>query len=89
MMVALMENAAMLCVQSLLAKGESTVGAHISVSHIKPTALGKQVSATATLLSREDRKLTFRVEASDTQGLIGEGEHVRYIINKEKFMNKL
>ena len=88
-MVALMENAAMLCVQGELAEGESTVGSHISVSHVKPTALGKKVSATATLLSREGRKLIFHVEAHDEQGLIGEGEHVRYIINKEKFMSKL
>lgn len=89
MMVALMENAAMLCVQGELAEGESTVGSHISVSHVKPTALGKTVSATATLLSCEGRKLTFHVEAHDEQGLIGEGEHVRYIINKEKFMGRL
>ena len=88
-MVALMENAAMLCVQGELAEGESTVGSHISVSHVKPTALGKNVSATATLLSREGRKLTFHVEAHDEQGLIGEGNHVRYIINKEKFLSKL
>ena len=89
MMVALMENAAMLCVQSELAEGESTVGSQISVSHIKPTALGKRVSAKATLLSREGRKLTFHVEAHDEEGLIGEGEHTRYVINKEKFLSKL
>lgn len=89
MMVALMENAAMLCVQPDLAEGESTVGSMVNVSHIKPTALGKKVSAVATLLSREGRKLTFHVEAHDEEGLIGEGEHVRYIINKEKFLSKL
>ena len=89
MMVALMENAAMLCVQDELEDGESTVGSHISVSHVKPTPLGKSVSATATLLSREGRKLTFHVVAYDEQSLIGEGEHVRYIINKEKFLSKL
>jgi predicted thioesterase len=89
MMVALMENAAMLCVQGELAEGESTVGSHVSVSHVKPTSLGKKVSATATLLSREGRKLTFHVEAHDEQGLIGEGNHVRYIINKDKFLSKL
>ena len=89
MMVALMENAAMLCVQSELAEGESTAGSQISVSHIKPTALGKRVSAKATLLSREGRKLTFHVEAHDEEGLIGEGEHTRYVINKEKFLSKL
>lgn len=89
MMVALMENAAMLCVQPDLAEGESTVGSMVNISHIKPTALGKKVSAVATLLSREGRKLTFHVEAHDEEGLIGEGNHVRYIINKEKFLSKL
>ena len=72
-----------------LAEGESTVGSHISVYHVRPTALGKNVSATATLLSREGRKLSFHVEAHDEQGLIGEGNHVRYIINMEKFLSKL
>lgn len=88
MMVALMENAAMLCAEPELGEGETTVGSHIDVSHVRPTPLGAVVTATATLLSREGRKLTFHVEAKDPQGLVGEGEHVRYIINKEKFMAK-
>ena len=37
----------------------------------------------------EGRKLTFHITASDEQGLIGEGEHVRYIVNTDKFMSKL
>lgn len=89
MMIALMENAAMLCIKPELAEGESTVGSHIDVTHLKPTALGTVVSATATLQVREGRKLLFHVEARDSQGLIGEGEHVRYIINKEKFMSRM
>lgn len=88
-MVAWMENAAMLCALPLLAEGESTVGSHISVSHLRPTAQGGQVTATATLTERDGRRLTFRVEATDDRGRIGEGEHVRYIINKEKFMYRL
>lgn len=90
MMVALMENAAMLCAGTELAEGETTVGSHIDVSHMKPTPLGATVTATATLLSREDRKLTFHVEAHDEKGsLIGEGKHTRYIVNSKKFLAKL
>ncbi len=88
-MVAWMENAAMHCALPLLAEGESTVGSQISVSHLRPTPQGVQISATATLVERDVRKLTFRVEAVDDEGKIGEGEHIRYIINKEKFMSKL
>ena len=37
----------------------------------------------------EGRKLTFEVRAQDSKGVIGEGTHVRYIVDKEKFMSKL
>lgn len=89
MMMALMENAAMLCVANELENGSSTVGGQISSSHIKPTGLGKTVTATAELISAEGRKLKFKVSASDEGGLIGEGEHLRFIIDKEKFMSKV
>lgn len=89
MMMALMENAAMLCVADELEVGSSTVGGQISSSHLKPTGLGKTVTATAELISAEGRKLKFKVSASDEVGLIGEGEHLRFIIDKEKFMSKV
>ena len=89
MMMALMENAARLCVADELENGSSTVGGQISSSHIKPTGLGKTVTATAELISAEGRKLKFKVSASDEGGLIGEGEHLRFIIDKEKFMSKV
>lgn len=89
MMMALMENAAMLCVADELKEGSSTVGGQISSSHLKPTGLGKTVTATAELISAEGRKLKFKVSASDEAGLIGEGEHLRFIIDKEKFMSKV
>ena len=89
MMMALMENAAMLCVADELEDGSSTVGGQISSSHLKPTGLGKTVTATAELISAEGRKLKFKVSTSDEGGLIGEGEHLRFIIDKEKFMSKV
>lgn len=89
MMMALMENAAMLCVADELENGSSTVGGQICSSHLKPTGLGKTVTATAELISAEGRKLKFKVSASDEGGLIGEGEHLRFIIDKEKFMSKV
>lgn len=88
-MLALMEHASMLAVASHLPAGSTTVGSHISSSHVKPTAIGKAVEATATLIEIENRKLIFRVVATDENGLIGEGEHIRYIVDKEKFISKL
>ena len=88
-MMALMENAAMMAAAACLQDGETTVGGHISSSHIKPTGLGHTVTATATLIKQEGRKLFFKVSASDEDGLIGEGEHLRFIVNRERFMAKV
>ena len=76
-MVALMENAAM------------TAVAEMNVTHIKPSGLGAEITATAVLAEVEGRKLTFNVGARDAEGLIGEGIHVRYIVDREKFMAKV
>ena len=89
MMMALMENAAMLAVAPELEESQSTVGGQISSSHLKPTGLGHTVTATAELIAVEGRKLKFKVTATDEEGLIGEGEHLRFIINREKFMSKV
>lgn len=88
-MIALMEEAAMRCVASHLEEGQTTVGGHIATSHLKPTAHGRTITATATLTAIEGRKLQFTVIASDEDGIIGEGEHTRFIVGREKFMAKL
>lgn len=88
MMIALMENAAMLAVAPYLNEGDSTVGGHISTSHLAPTALGKTITAKATLTKIEGRKLHFEVEAYEGEKLLGKGTHLRFVVNKEKFLGK-
>ena len=88
-MMALMEEAAMRAVAPHLPKGSTTVGGHIASSHLRPTAHGRTVSATATLVSVEGRKLHFEVKATDGENIIGEGKHLRFIVDKEKFMAQL
>ena len=87
-MVALMENAAMTAAAALPA-GSTTVGAEMNVTHIKPSGLGAEITATAVLTEVEGRKLTFNVGARDAGGMIGEGVHIRYVVDCEKFMAKL
>lgn len=88
-LVALMENAAKQAVENYLPEGSTTVGAQIQTSHIKPSALGEEVTATAVLEEVEGRKLTFRLKATDSQGIVGEGTHIRYIVDICRFMSKL
>ncbi len=89
MMMALMENAAMLAVSPHLAEGETTVGGQIESSHLAPTAVCKTVSATATLVKVEGRKLFFEIEAYEGDKLLGKGTHLRFIVNREKFLGKM
>jgi len=61
----------------------------ISVKHIKATPVGVEVKAEALLEKTEGKKLFFKVEAYDDMGKIGEGIHIRYIVNSEKFIKNI
>lgn len=88
-MMALMENAAMTAVAPELPEGNTTVGGHIESSHLKPTPVGAEVKAKATLTKVDGRKLYFTVKAMQGDTIIGEGTHLRFIVDREKFMSKL
>ena len=88
-MMALMENAAMLAVAPALEEGDTTVGGHIESSHLSPTSVGAEVSATATLEKVDGRKLYFKIIAHQGDKIIGEGTHLRFIVNREKFLAKI
>ena len=88
-MMALMENAAMLAVAPHLPEGSTTVGGHISASHIKPTPVGETVTATATVTKVDGKKIEFDVKAHCGDILLGEGSHLRFIVDREKFMSRL
>ena len=88
-MMALMENAAMLAVKDQLPEGSTTVGGHIESSHLRPTAIGQEVQATAELTRIDGRKLYFHVAAYQGETLLGEGDHLRFVVDREKFLSKL
>ena len=88
-MMALMENAAMLAVAPHLPEGSTTVGGHISASHIKPTPIGETVTATATVVKVDGKKIEFEAKAHCGDILLGEGSHLRFIVDREKFMSRL
>ncbi len=88
-MMTLMENAAMLAVKDELPEGDTTVGCQIESSHLKPSKTGDKVTATAEVTKVDGKKIEFKVAAYSGETLLGEGTHLRFIVNKEKFMSKL
>ncbi len=88
-MLALMENAAMLAIAPHLPEGSTTVGGQISSSHLRPSLTGACVTATATLERVDGRKLYFHVEARQGDTLIGEGTHLRFVVDRARFMENI
>ncbi len=87
-MVALMEMAAQDSVAPFLEDGEATVGTMVNIKHLKATPVGGKVTATSQLIEINGRELVFQVNCYDQAGLIGTGEHRRFVIEKTPFLAK-
>jgi len=88
-LVGLMESTAQLSVQPYLPEGYITLGIEINVKHLKATPVGMQIFCESTLTAIDGKKLWFDLKAWDEKGDIGTATHIRYIVDKEKFMKKL
>lgn len=88
MMVALMEKSAVNALAEFLDEGETTVGTGINISHVAASPVGIGITATAEVTDVKGREITFKLSASDSAGLIGEGTHTRFVVNAEKFQSK-
>jgi fluoroacetyl-CoA thioesterase len=89
MMIALMENAAWHAVAEHIDEGYVTVGTLVNIKHLAATPLGQSVRARAELIEIDRRRLVFKVEAYDEKQKIGEGFHERFIVQLERFLQKL
>ena len=87
-MIAIMEKAALAVAAPHLPPGWSTVGTEVNIKHLSATPRNMKVRARAELTDIDGRALSFKVEAFDEAGKIGEGVHHRFIIESEKFMSK-
>ena len=89
-LVGLLEWACILCINPHLDwPEEQSVGIHIDDSHEAATPPGFEVTVYVTLTGMDGRKLEFDVEAHDGVDMISRGRHQRYVINKEKFDQRL
>lgn len=68
--------------------GSGTVGTLMNVKHVAASPVGMKITCETELTKVDGRALTFSVKAFDEAGLIGEGEHERFIVYNEKFQAK-
>lgn len=88
-MIAFMEKASCELVKHSLEEGETTVGTLVNVAHVRASLVGEKIIVESELIEIDRKRLVFHVKASSEAGVIGEGTHERFIVNSEKFMNKL
>lgn len=89
-MIAYMEGTALAMVKNELPEGSDTVGIEINVKHSKASAIGAKITFTATITEIDGRRIAYAIEAKDESGdIIGSASHQRFVVDKERFMNKL
>ena len=88
-MIYLMEVAASNALRGHLPEGWASVGYEVHVKHMAPTPVGRRVTATACLESIDGRFVKFTVESHDGVATIGEGTHVRAVIELSRFNKHL
>jgi fluoroacetyl-CoA thioesterase len=70
-----------------------SVGTLVNIRHLKATPVGAEIKLKAKVVSVNNRRVTFEVDAVDKIEKIGEGIHERTIINipefRERFNTKL
>jgi len=70
-------------------KACTTVGGHIESSHLKPSKVGDVVRAEAEVTKVDGKKIVFKVAAYSGDTLLGEGTHMRFIVDRDKFLSKV
>ncbi len=88
-MVWLVEHNAQTLAQKHLPEGQTTVGAEVFVRHLAPTPLGMKVTARVRIEEIEGRRIVFSAEVFDEKEKVGEGRHVRVIVDQARFMEKV
>jgi predicted thioesterase len=84
--VALCEYAAVQAVANAIELGETTVGTKIDIEHVAPTVVGRVVTAYARVDEVDGRRIVYTVEASDPNGVIARGTHIRVRVDRDLFM---
>jgi predicted thioesterase len=75
--------------QPHLQPGQGQVGTWVDIRHLAATPMGKVVRAEIELTAIDRRRLTFHAKVFDDVEQIGEAEHERFVIDVEKYTERL
>ncbi|RMG36104.1 MAG: thioesterase [Methanobacteriota archaeon] len=88
-MILFMEETAKILLQEFLGQRFITVGTKICVDHKRAVIPGEVISVKAKVESIVKKRVLLKVIAMYQGFVIGEGEHERYVVDKETFNQKI
>ncbi|MGD2026833.1 MAG: thioesterase family protein [Anaerolineales bacterium] len=88
-MIAFIENTALNLLDEYLETGFSSVGTRVDVRHLAPSKMGSQIRVQVEVTEVSGDKITLTVAAWDGETPVGAGTHQRYIIQVERFLQRL
>ncbi len=89
MLVQLVENAAIACLDPIVSSETVTLGTHIDLEHHRPVPVGFIVRTVVEIVQLDGPRISFAVAVFDEQEAVAEGTHERYLIDRAKFLAKL
>ena len=72
-----------------LEAGEASVGVGFDFEHLAATPAGETVVATARVTAVEGKRVKLDFEARDSHETIARGKHVRAVVQKERFKERI
>lgn len=84
-MIGMIEYCCMEATRPYMEGGETTVGAHVCVSHERPTYVGQEYRIHAVLARIDGRRLTFEVTVENDAGRVSTGTHERGVVDFSRF----
>jgi len=88
-LILLLEMASRNAILSHLDPGYDSVGTEVNIRHLAATPMEMQVTFKSEVISVDDRRVRFKVEAFDEKERVAEGTHERFIVNVERFAKRL
>lgn len=83
------EYACLRLIQSHIDRSQTSLGAHVSMSHLAATPLGEEVTISVRIESIEGRRVHLSATVADRLAIIGEGRHERVVVDLDRFRQRL
>ena len=88
-MISFMERVSNRLIAEHLPEGRMSVGVHVDVKHLAATPMKAQIRVRAEVLEVIKNRVKLTIEAWDGEEKIGEGTHLRAVVEKNRFMARV